>query len=84
MEKKPKLLSEREKAIELLISQGNKKLNISCRRLTEKYNNSFPNDHISKSTVYRIVKSKLNYSFRKTSIKNEILLSKNCIRQAFL
>ena len=83
MEKKPKLLSEREKAIELLISQGNKKLNISCRRLTEKYNNSFPNDHISKSTVYRIVKSKLNYSFRKTSIKNEILLSKNYIRQAY-
>ena len=83
MEKKPKLLSEREKAIELLISQGNKKLNISCRRLTEKYNNTFPNDHISKSTVYRIVKSKLNYSFRKTSIKNEILLSKNYIRQAY-
>ena len=83
MEKRPKILSKREKAINELVSQGNKNLNISCRRITQKYNENFPDDHISKSTVYRILTNKLEYCFRKTSIKNEVLLSKNSIRQVY-
>ena len=83
MEKRPKILTYREKKIKDLISKENITTNISCRRLAEKYNSMNKDDHISKSTINRILCNKLNYTYRKTCIKTNFLLTKNSIRQCF-
>lgn len=68
--------------IQNIINQNREVGHISIRKITEKYNNICEDQNlnkISKSQTHRIVRKVLNYSYRKTKIKNNKLLNDNSL-----
>ena len=55
---------------------------LSCRALAELYKNTY-NKKISKTTINTILKYHLGLKYLKTSVKNEILLSSESIKQTY-
>ena len=75
-------LDERAERIKLIIKEMNKSMNMSCRRISSKYEEIY-NKKISHTTVNRILKKQLNYHFIKSSIKTDKLIKHNSIKQTF-
>ena len=65
-----------------IIENCNKSMNISCRRLQSKYIEKYK-EYISHNTIYKILKNILGYRFKKCTIKKEILLSSEAIKQTY-
>lgn len=82
MEKRPVALNEKEKKVEKIFLNYKSNKAISCQKIAKIYENE-NNSKISISTVYRILKNKLNFSFRKTKIKTNKLESIDSIKQTF-
>ena len=82
MVKKPLILNQKELEIKNIIDTHNNIKSLSCSKISNIYNELYHNS-ISKKTVHRILTKKLNYSFRKTSIKNSKLLSTESMKQTF-
>ena len=78
---KPEIhLDERDILIENIIEKFPKNENISLAKITEEFKkvaDAKNINQIKKSTINSIMKNKLLYRFRKTSIKTDILLKSN-------
>ena len=75
-------LDERAQRIKNILSQCNKKMNISCRRLSKKYEEIY-HQKISHTTINKILKKQLNYHFVKLVVKNDKLAQESSIKQTF-
>ena len=82
MIKKPLALNERELTVDNIIKNYDGNKSLSCQKIMEIYNDKNI-QKISKTTIYRIITKRLGYSFRKTSVKTNKLLTKNSIKQIF-
>ena len=72
--------------IKNIISDNHKYGHLSIRKITEIFNNSAKKNGkkiISKSKVHRIIKSVLNFSYRKTNIKTNKLVDEISLKYAF-
>ena len=74
-------LDERAINVQNLI-KNHKHERLSCRTLAELYKNTY-NKKISKTTINIILKHQLGLKYLKTSVKNNILLSSESIRQTY-
>lgn len=76
-----KYLSGEELIIKKILENSKDRVSLSCRKIStilkEEYNLS-----ICKSKVHLILKNRLNYSYRKTSIKNSKIITENSIKMA--
>lgn len=81
MEKKI-ILNQREKQVQTIVNEYDKNKVASCEKIAHIYKQTY-DENISKSTVHRILKKKLNYCFRKTIIKTSKLESIISIKQTF-
>lgn len=73
--------------IEQIINSYSNKSHISIRKIKEEYNKTAGQKNlktIGTTQIYRIIKNKLNLSYRKTLIKNSKLLSKEFIKYAII
>ena len=74
-------LDERAINVQNLI-KNHKHERLSCRSLAELYKNTY-NKNISKTTINIILKHQLGLKYLKMSVKNNILLSSESIRQTY-
>lgn len=82
MIKKLLILNDKELAIQNIFNDHSNTKWLSCSKIAKIYLDLYQ-IKISKKTVHRILTKKLNCSFRKTSIKNDKLLSSESIKQNF-
>ena len=71
-----------ELTVDNIIKKYDGNQSLSCQKIMEIYNDKNI-QKISKTTIYRIITKRLDYSFRKTSIKTNRLLAKDSIKQIF-
>jgi len=81
MKKINPLIDERTIQLKKLIEEL-KGAKFSCRKLSELFNKKYGKT-ISKTTINRILRNKLGLRFLKTSPKNDILVSKQSLKQSF-
>ena len=82
MIKKPLALNERELTVDNIKKNYDGNKSLSCQKIMEIYNDKNI-QKISKTAIYRIITKRLGYSFWKTSVKTNKLLTKDLIKQIF-
>lgn len=79
---KPLSLNERELAVDNIVKNYNGNKSLSCQNNLKIYNDENA-QKISKITIYMIITKRLAYSFWKTSVKTNKLLTKDLLKQIF-